>query len=239
MFKLEPCPICGGCPIGEVYASNPPQYGYSHCGISTGYFKTETEAEFEWNKKADSIKFNNAKNKKTEPAYPYFKLKNDVCAICLEQHQEVDHSNANHFCFKCKTKLSSTSGHEETSLSFEKALKEHYYPYWEVKVKEDGIVLTEKKDQSAKADNGKPILSLVPTEIIYEIEKVRSYGNKKYKSPDNWKTVELERYHEALLRHTLAIWGDVRARDEESGLLHLSHMAVNIAFILELMKDEE
>ena len=95
------------------------------------------------------------------------------------------------------------------------------------------------KDQSAKADAGKPILSLVPKQIIYEIEKVRSFGVKKYKEPDNWKKVDIERYHEALLRHTLAVWEDVNARDKESGLLHLSHIACNVAFLLEMMKDKE
>ena len=95
------------------------------------------------------------------------------------------------------------------------------------------------KEQDAKADIGKPTLSLVPKEIIYEIEKVRSFGVKKYKDPDNWRKVELERYHEALLRHTLAIWNDVDARDKESGLLHLSHIATNIAFILEMLKDKD
>ncbi len=95
------------------------------------------------------------------------------------------------------------------------------------------------KNQSAKADSGKPTLSLVPKEIIYEVEKVRSFGVKKYHDPDNWKNVEMERYHEALLRHTLAIWDDVQARDKESGLLHLSHIATNVAFLLEMIKDKE
>ena len=94
-------------------------------------------------------------------------------------------------------------------------------------------------DQEAKSDDGKPILSLVPTEIIYEIEKVRSFAQKKYKDANSWKRVELERYHEALLRHTLAVWDDVAARDKESGLLHLSHIATNVAFILEMLKDKE
>ena len=94
-------------------------------------------------------------------------------------------------------------------------------------------------DQEAKADDGKPILSLVPKEIIYEIEKTRRYGVGKYKDPDNWKRVEIERYHQALLRHTLAVWDDIQARDKESGLLHLSHIATNVAFLLELMKDKE
>ena len=101
------------------------------------------------------------------------------------------------------------------------------------------VMNNQEENQQAKADSGKPILSYVPKEIIYEIEKVRSFGVRKYKEPDNWKKVELERYHEALLRHTLAIWDDVGAKDSESGLLHLSHMATNIAFILELMKDKE
>lgn len=94
-------------------------------------------------------------------------------------------------------------------------------------------------NQVAKADSGKPNLSLVPKQIIYEIEKVRSFGVKKYKDPENWKRVELERYHQALLRHTLAVWEDVNARDKESGLLHLSHIATNVAFILEMMNDKE
>ena len=96
-----------------------------------------------------------------------------------------------------------------------------------------------KTNQDAKADNGKPNLSLVLKQIIYEIEKVREFGVKKYKDPDNWKKVEMERYHEALLRHTLAVWDDLYARDPESGQLHLAHIATNIAFILEMMNGEE
>lgn len=71
-------------------------------------------------------------------------------------------------------------------------------------------VIKDIKNQQAKADSGKPNLSLVPKEIIYEIEKVRAFGVEKYKEPDNWKQVEIERYHEALLRHTLAIWDDLK-----------------------------
>jgi hypothetical protein len=97
----------------------------------------------------------------------------------------------------------------------------------------------EKDSQDVKADSGKPNLSLVPKQIIYEMEKVRAFGVNKYKDPENWRKVEIERYHQALLRHTLAVWDDINARDKESGLLHLSHIAVNIAFILELMNDKE
>ncbi len=116
----------------------------------------------------------------------------------------------------------------------DKRTREELFNDWKEKVREE----FSKGDQQAKADLGKPNLSLVPKEIIYEIEKVRSFGVKKYKDPDNWKKVSAERYHQALLRHCLAIWDDMYATDKESGLLHLSHIATNVSFLLEMMKDE-
>ena len=93
-------------------------------------------------------------------------------------------------------------------------------------------------DQSAKADAGKLDLTLVPRQIIWDIAAVREYGNKKYGDPDNWKTVEIPRYRAAAFRHLLAYLEDPHGVDEESGLLHLSHLACNIAFLCELERDE-
>ena len=91
----------------------------------------------------------------------------------------------------------------------------------------------------AKADGGKPHPSYVPVEIIKAVMDVREFAvNGKYRDPLNWKTVEVERYHEALLRHVLAIWNDPFSVDNESGLLHLSHIACNVAFMLALHKEE-
>ena len=89
-------------------------------------------------------------------------------------------------------------------------------------------------DQSAKADAGKAKLSLVPTQIIYDIARVREYGNKKYGSSDNWKEVEPERYRDAAFRHLLAYINDPSGVDEESGLPHLWHLACNVAFLCEI-----
>ena len=52
-------------------------------------------------------------------------------------------------------------------------------------------MIDRKDDQSVKADAGKPKLTLVPQQIIYDIAAVREYGNRKYPEggPDNWKTV--------------------------------------------------
>ena len=96
-------------------------------------------------------------------------------------------------------------------------------------------------NQEAKADAGKPVFSMVPKEIIYGIERVRSYGNAKYPDggTDNWKRVSTDRYWEALLRHVLAAWYNYKAVDPESGLLHLEHISTNCAFLLELIKEEK
>ena len=97
-------------------------------------------------------------------------------------------------------------------------------------------------DQSVKHDEGKARLTLVPTQIIWDIAAIREYGNKKYPEggPDNWKLVEPDRYWQALIRHVLAAWYNPYAIDHESGLSHLSHIATNAAFLLEMgVKDEE
>ena len=92
-----------------------------------------------------------------------------------------------------------------------------------------------KNDQNAKADAGKLQLSLVPTQIIKDVAEVRMYGNKKYKDPDNWKLVDVRRYIDALLRHTLEFVRDLNSVDAESGIAHYKHMACNMAFICEMM----
>ena len=94
-----------------------------------------------------------------------------------------------------------------------------------------------KPDQQAKADQGKPHPSWVPVALIEGVMAVREMGTKKYGDPDNWKTVEPERYHQAMLRHILMAWNDPYKRDPESGLLALEHAACNIAFLLEFYKE--
>lgn len=89
-------------------------------------------------------------------------------------------------------------------------------------------------NQKAKADCGKPRLSLVPMKILEAIARIREYGNKKYHDPNNWKTVEVERYRDAAMRHMVAYIEDPSGVDEESGLPHLWHLACNVSFLVEL-----
>ena len=103
------------------------------------------------------------------------------------------------------------------------------YLEWETKAEPE-------RSQEAKADAGKLELDLVPVQILRDIAQVRMYGNAKYGDPDNWKTVELRRYINALLRHLLAFLEDHGSKDEESGIEHYKHMACNMAFICDMMK---
>lgn len=91
-------------------------------------------------------------------------------------------------------------------------------------------------DQSIKADAGKLDLALVPRNMIREIAKVRMYGVSKYGTSESWRKVNPQRYRNAAFRHFLAYLDDPHGVDEESGLPHLSHLACNIAFLIDLEK---
>lgn len=92
--------------------------------------------------------------------------------------------------------------------------------------------------QEIKRDEGKPKVSLVPMECIYDIAKIREYGISKYGDSESWRNVEPERYIDALGRHVLAFLNDPYGVDSESGLPHLWHAMCNGAFLCEMLKDE-
>lgn len=94
-------------------------------------------------------------------------------------------------------------------------------------------------NQDIKADAGKPQLTLVPTEIINDIAYIRMYGVKKYGKKESWRSVEIERYRDAMFRHMLAYLNDPQGNDDESGLPHLWHLACNVAFLCELEKEQK
>ena len=83
-----------------------------------------------------------------------------------------------------------------------------------------------------KYDEGKPKLTLCPTEIITAVARVREYGIKKYGDSDSWKDVE----RDTAFRHFVAYLKDPLGVDEESGLPHLWHLACNIAFLCAMKK---
>ena len=92
-------------------------------------------------------------------------------------------------------------------------------------------------DQTIKADLGKPRITLVPLEIIKDIARVREYGLAKYGDSESWKSVEVERYRDALFRHLISYIENPTGIDDESGMPHLWHVACNVAFLCELEKE--
>jgi hypothetical protein len=92
-------------------------------------------------------------------------------------------------------------------------------------------------NQTAKADAGKLQLTLVPRQMIRDVARIRMYGNAKYGDPENWRTVEVQRYRDAAFRHFLAYLDDPHGVDEESGFPHLWHLECNLAFLAEMEKD--
>ena len=88
-----------------------------------------------------------------------------------------------------------------------------------------------------KADKGKPRLTLVPLQILWDIAEVRRYGVEvKYPETgvDGWRGIGEQRIRDALFRHVVRYMQDPDGLDEESGLPHLWHCAVNLAFLCEI-----
>jgi hypothetical protein len=83
-----------------------------------------------------------------------------------------------------------------------------------------------------RANQDKLQWELLPVGPLEEITKVFQFGLKKY-NRDNWrKGFPWTSVFGSTMRHLMA-WASGEDRDEESGLLHLAHAAVNILFIIE------
>jgi len=97
---------------------------------------------------------------------------------------------------------------------------------------------TQESMEGLKFDNSKPMpgamVKIFP-DALMEVGKCIEYGTHKYPEVDNWKKVENaeQRYLDALMRHLLKHHRGDR-EDDESHLLHLSHVAWNALAILQL-----
>lgn len=92
-------------------------------------------------------------------------------------------------------------------------------------------------DKGVKLDEGKPRMGLVLggfADALLEVGRVGTFGAEKY-TDNSWQSVENgeERYTDALFRHLLK-YKLGEDRDQESGILHLSHVAWNALAILSL-----
>jgi hypothetical protein len=77
-------------------------------------------------------------------------------------------------------------------------------------------------NKAVKHDEEKAIMALIPSEALFEIGKVYTFGAKKY-SAHNWRGgFNYIRVASAALRHIYA-WLSGEDKDPESGFSHLAH----------------
>lgn len=87
-----------------------------------------------------------------------------------------------------------------------------------------------ERDQEAKADANKLMMELIPPEAFEALAEVLTYGANKYK-PESWRTVQIDRYIGAMLRHYTEYRKDPLSVDKESGILHIKHLYCNAMFL--------
>ena len=180
----------------------------------------------------------------TAARFAFCRMQCKPCPISCFQNE--DETRCDIFCCDHPREAAHLMGYEvvedDTENYLPSNLTEFYAKpgekWWVRTVNHEKEANMDKPDQQAKADQGKPCPSLCPVSLIEAVTAVRMYGTQKYGDPDNWKQVEPERYHQAMLRHILAAWNDPYKIDPESGLPHIAHVATNIGFLLE-MKEEK
>lgn len=82
-----------------------------------------------------------------------------------------------------------------------------------------------------KFDSGKIRVDLLPSESLFEVAKVMTFGATKY-GTHNWrKGMDWSRVYAAAQRHMMK-WNAGDTYDDETGLNHLAHACVNLLFLL-------
>ena len=93
---------------------------------------------------------------------------------------------------------------------------------------------------SKKHDSGKARFDLLVPEFLEDMANVMTMGARKY-SENTWQSVPdgKSRYTAALYRHINAWQQRPEVVDEDSGLSHLAHVAVNAMFLYWLQQHRE
>ncbi len=92
--------------------------------------------------------------------------------------------------------------------------------------------------EGVKYDENKVRLDLTPTEAIWALGEVLTYGAKKYGEYNYLKGMAWHRLFGAALRHLWAWWGR-EDNDPESKLPHLYHALACIAILITYEKTKK
>lgn len=91
--------------------------------------------------------------------------------------------------------------------------------------------------EAKKFDQGKPELSLVPVDAIYEMCAAFGHGQNKYGAFNYKGGLEVRRLIDAAFRHLLA-FNAGEDLDPESGKSHLGHAMASVAMAIDVMKNK-
>lgn len=84
-----------------------------------------------------------------------------------------------------------------------------------------------------KHDEGKPRISLIPKEALWEMGKAFGYGENKYGTFNYKNGINYTRLADAAMRH-LTQFIDGQNDDEESGHNHLGHALASLAMLVDM-----
>lgn len=90
--------------------------------------------------------------------------------------------------------------------------------------------MSDVKRKGNKNDQGKPALSLIPKDALYELGIALGYGAKKYGLHNFRNGIEYTALAGAAMRH-LAQFMDGEDTDQESGNNHLGHALASLAML--------
>ena len=87
-----------------------------------------------------------------------------------------------------------------------------------------------------KFDGGKVRVDLLPSESLFAVAEVLTFGASKY-GEHNWrKGIAWSRLYAAAQRHMMK-WNAGETHDDESGMNHLAHACVNLLMLLSYDKN--
>lgn len=89
-----------------------------------------------------------------------------------------------------------------------------------------------EKQSGTKHDLGKSATALLPTLALIKCGEIMDFGASKYDAHNWLKGLKYVRLCSAVLRH-LFLWLGGQENDDESGLSHLAHAAVDVLMLLE------
>jgi len=92
--------------------------------------------------------------------------------------------------------------------------------------------------EGKKFDGGKVRMDLLPSESLFAVAEVLTFGADKY-GEHNWrKGMAWSRLYAAAQRHMVK-WNAGETHDDESGMNHLAHACVNLLMLLSYEKNHQ